>query len=125
MHKASRASSVRVGRSGLKRGWRIAGLAVCAVIALGGCSSSTPPGGPSGSSGGPAEPEGSQAPLASASTRPGRDHGRLGRRLGDSNGQWPVRIVLDGCETVGAACGELEYGDPAQPDSSSAPRSSP
>src|SRR5215207_9385960 len=116
MHKTSRASSVSVGRSGSKRGWRLAGLAMCAVIALGGCSSSIPPGAPSGSSRGSSEPGSSQAALASATTHPGAITGVWEGGLGDSNGRWPVRIVLDGCETVGTACGEIEYGDPTQPD---------
>jgi streptogramin lyase len=116
MYEVSRASSARVGRSGLKGGRRIAGLAVCAVIALGGCSSSTPPGGPSGSSGASSEPEGSQAPLAPASSQPRSITGVWEGGVGDSNGLWPVRIVLDGCETVGSVCGEMEYGDPAHPD---------
>lgn len=116
MQEAPRASSVRVGGTGLNRGRRIAGLAVCAVIALGGCSSSIPPGGPSGSSGGPAGLAGSQVPLAPTSSHPTSITGVWEGGLGDANGQWPVRIVLDGCTTIGATCGELEYGDPARED---------
>jgi streptogramin lyase len=116
MYKAFRASSVRVGRSGSKRGWRIAGLAMCAVVALVGCNSSTPPDGPAGSSGASAQPGGSQAPLASTSISSSSITGVWEGGLGDPNDQWPVRMVLEGCETVGTACGEAEYGDPAQPD---------
>jgi DNA-binding beta-propeller fold protein YncE len=36
--------------------------------------------------------------------------------LVDPSGKFPIRIVLDGCTTNEAVCGELEYGDPGGAD---------
>ena len=36
--------------------------------------------------------------------------------LVDPNGEFPIRIQLDGCATQGEVCGELEYGDPGGAD---------
>ena len=82
MHEASRANSAPVGRSGANRGWTIAGLAVCAVMALGGCSSSIPPGGPSVILRRAVQVRELPGSARIGVDPPGCDHGRLGGQAG-------------------------------------------
>ena len=84
------------------------------MVVLGGCAAS---GSPSGS------PRTSAAPTTPSASLPAASQAAEAAFVGawegdlvDPNGQYPIRISLDGCTTDNVVCGELEYGDPGGAD---------